>query len=1193
MYLKRLELKGFKSFASKITMNLETGVTGVVGPNGSGKSNISDGIKWVLGEQSAKTLRGSKMEDVIFSGTEKQKPLGMAEVSLVLDNEDGGIPIDFSEVKVTRRAYRSGENEYLINQSPCRLKDVRELFMDTGIGKDGYSIVGQGKIDEILSHKAEDRRKVIEEAVGIVKYKSRKEEAQRKLRGTEENLQRLADILKELEDRIGPLREQKEKAEKYLTLYESLKEGEVRHILKDISEIHENSGRLEEKKQRLKAEIHEVERKTEDGEKKITLLEESIEALQREQEEREAAYYGKKEEMQNREGLRKMNQGEVAHLQEREQDLQQRILQGEKRIEEVTEELAREEKEIAALQETLSTLEQDLHRQEALYEKHHRKNLHRKEDVENVKGEIIEDMNRLSDWKVDLANLGNLKKSMDQRKNQIEDQLKKNRNTQREKEQRLNTLESNFQQVEKREGELREKKTALEKDLEYKEGKLKKDHQNIREKDRRLENKKSKVQMLKNLEASKEGFHRSVKEVLQRGKKDPEFGKGLYGAVADLIKVPKGYELALETALGYAMQNLVVRDEEKGKELIRYCKAHKLGRITLLPKSTVSGKGLQSRERKIIQGEESAAVALEIIDYPKELESVFSALLGKVVVLPDLNRGVPLAKALNHRVKIVTLEGDVMNPGGSMSGGSQQQKSQGLLARKRELKNLIRETEAEEKALESLRSQGETLEKEMKSLQQQQRTMEASLQKIAIEKATLREQLTQQRQSLEESRREVREQEKERLQLKETEGDYHKEYQVLEEKINKLEARLNKNRSHIQAEEKDLLKELDEIEGLKEEIQEMQVRKASLEEQIKALNNRAQTHKQEIQRQNRGIEQNKETIVKGQKEIEDLNRKINDQFREGKREKEALELLKDEGEACKKKEREALESKKELEKQYKEGLETLKTREEALYKLEMKEGKLEVQRENLHQGLWEKYEMSEAQAREWIASKKGELSQGEIQSLKGKIKALGHVNLEAVEEYRETKERYDFLNQQQKDLLEAKKSLNRIIKEMESTMKDQFLKQLKVIKKEFNQTFARLFGGGKADLVLEDEEDPLETGITILARPPGKKLQSLSLLSGGERALTAIALLFAILKIKPSPFCVLDEIEAALDESNVYRFAGFLKELAGDTQFIVVTHRKGTMEAADTLYGVTMETEGISKLVSVRMKDYLEDEKAI
>ncbi len=1193
MHLKRVELKGFKSFASKITMNLETGVTGVVGPNGSGKSNISDGIKWVLGEQSAKTLRGAKMEDVIFSGTEKQKPLGMAEVSLVLDNEDGGIPIDFSEVKVTRRAYRSGENEYLINQSPCRLKDVRELFMDTGIGKDGYSIVGQGKIDEILSHKAEDRRKVIEEAVGIVKYKSRKEEAQRKLRGTEENLQRLSDILKELENRLGPLKEQKEKAEKYLGLYESLKEGEVRHILKEISEIDEKAGKLKEEKQRLKAELREIEETTEEEETKIRSLEEKIQGYQKTHEQKETAYYHKKDRIQEMEGLIRMNQGEVEHLKERARDLQERIRQGEKRKEEITGELNRGKGEMATLQSRLSTLAQDLNRERTLYDKSHAKNLNRKEDVEKVKGEIIEDMNRLSDWKVDLANLGSLKKSMDQRKNQIEAQLEENRTAQKEKQQRATALQRSFEDRKQQEAEHREKKKSLERALEQKEEEGQAYGNSIKEKERRLENKRSKIQMLRNLEASKEGFHRSVKEVLKQGKRDPGFAKGLYGAVADLVKVPRGYELALETALGYAMQNLVVKDEEKGKELIRYCKTNKLGRITVLPKSTVSGKSLQPRERKIIDEEPKASVALDMIQYPKELESVFSSLLGKVVILPDLNYGVTMAKALNHRLKIVTLEGDVMNPGGSMTGGSQQQKSQGLLARKRELKSLLQEVGTEEKALENLRRKGEALKQEIQSLREQRQKKEENLQQIAIEKATLKEQLSQENQRVEEAHGKIREQNKELMQLKDTEEEYSKEYGVLEEKINNLEARLGKNRSYIQSEEKDLLEEVDEIEGLKERIQEMQVRKASMEEQIKALESKIQSHRQEMERQNRGIEENKELIAKGERERESIERNMESQSRETEQEKRALESLKKEGEACKEKEQRALESKREIEEHLKEHRDRLKTREEGLYKLELKETKLEVQRENLHQGLWEKYEMSDAQGREWIASKKGSLTQGEIQSLKAKIKALGHVNLEAVEEYRETKERFDFLDQQQGDLLEAKKSLNRIIKEMESTMKTQFLQQLKVIKGEFNQTFARLFGGGKADLVLEDETDPLETGITILARPPGKKLQSLSLLSGGERALTAIALLFAILKIKPSPFCVLDEIEAALDESNVYRFAGFLKELAGDTQFIVVTHRKGTMEAADTLYGVTMETEGISKLVSVKMKDYLEEEKAM
>ena len=1193
MHLKRLELKGFKSFASKITMDLETGVTGVVGPNGSGKSNISDGIKWVLGEQSAKTLRGAKMEDVIFSGTEKQKPLGMAEVSLVLDNEDGGIPIDYSEVKITRRAYRSGENEYLINQSPCRLKDIRELFMDTGIGKDGYSIVGQGKIDEILSHKAEDRRKVIEEAVGIVKYKSRKEEAQRKLKGTEENLQRLSDILKELGSRIGPLKEQKEKAEKYLTLYETLKKGEVKHILDELSGIDQKIQQLEGQKERTAEEIQQGQEDNKRVEGEILSLEEAIRAYQEQYEQKEAAYYQKKDGIQEIESLKRMNQSEIQHLNVRDQELQKRIKESAQRKKEIEQELALNQREREKMETGLTSIKEDLQSKESLYEKNHGKNRDRKEAVEKVKGEIIEQMNQLSDWKVDLANLGSMKNSIDQRKSRIKEDLEKNLNLQGEQKELMEKLFGEVEENRKHRQDLQEQLKTLEIELQKMEEAFQRHLDRIREKDRLLENKKSKVQLLKNLEASKEGFNRSVKEVLKKAGRDPEFKQGLYGAVADLIKVPKGYELAIETALGYAMQNLIVADEEKGKELIAYCKDHKLGRITVLPKTTIGQKSLQHREIEKIQQEVKASIALDIIQYPKELEAIFSSLLAKVVIVPDLSFGVPMAKALNHRIKIVTLDGDLMNPGGSMTGGSLQQKSQGLLARKRELKVLAGEVMEEEKQLEELRLKSEGFHREKETGEDKKLQLNQKMQRLAIEKATQKEQLLQQEQRLEESRREILDRKKELSQLERTEGDYSKEHQALEEKITALKESLSENRGFIQVEEKKLSHKLLEMEGLKEEIQQLQVRRASMEEQIKALESKIQGLEQEIHRQNGAIKQDKKEIAKGEQQRTETEQKIQHQSLQITGGEASLKKLKAEADALKEKEQADFQRKKESEKTYREQTGKLKEREEALYKLEMKKTKFDTQRENLHQNLWEKYEMSYEQGVQWLDSREVNLTPGEIQSLKNRIRALGHVNVEAVEEYKETKERYDFLDQQQKDLLEAKKSLNRIIDEMESTMEVQFLQQLKIIKKEFNHTFSRLFGGGTADLVLEDEEEPLETGINILARPPGKKLQSLSLLSGGERALTAIALLFAILKIKPSPFCVLDEIEAALDESNVYRFAGFLKELARETQFIVVTHRKGTMESADMLYGVTMETEGISKLISVKMKDYEINEKAI
>ncbi len=1193
MHLKRLELKGFKSFASKITMNLETGVTGVVGPNGSGKSNISDGIKWVLGEQSPKTLRGAKMEDVIFSGTEKQKPLGMAEVSLILDNEDGGIPIDYSEVKITRRAYRSGENEYLINQSPCRLKDIRELFMDTGIGKDGYSIVGQGKIDEILSHKAEDRRKVIEEAVGIVKYKSRKEEAQKKLKGTDENLQRLSDILRELGGRMGPLKEQKEKAEKYLKLYETLKEGEVKQILEHLSENDGKMQRLEQEKQEIREEIHGLKVESNKVEAEITAMEEGIEAHQKNYQQKETHYYEKKDEIQEIEGLKRINEGEIEHLESRKEELENRIRQGERRKEEVHREYTKARKDLEELKAYLTTLEKDLQSEKSVYDENHQINRHRKEDVEKIKSEIIEDMNLLSDWKVDYANLESLKNSIDQRKNQIKEALEDHLQRQKEKEQDFEELQRTLEdllknrKVQEETGEsLMRRKEEVERDLKVHAGK-------IEEKNRHHQHRNSKIQLLKNLEAAKEGFHRSVKEVLKKAKKDTAFGEGLYGAVADLIKVPKGYELAIETALGYAMQNLIVEDEEKGKALIHYCKTHKLGRITVLPKTTISGKSLQKWEQSTIDQEPKASVALDIINYPRELEAIFSSLLGKVVVLPDLDSGVRMARQLKHRIKIVTREGDVLNPGGSMTGGSQHQKNHGLLSRKRELKSLLVEAEKEEKNLADLQQRASELEGQKKDFDRKKTESDQKIQGFAIEEARVKEQLHQQKQQLQDFTKEIADRKTEFSQLEKTEAEYKEEHRGLEEKIKNLQNRLSRNRAHIQVEEKDLVQQINKIEGLKERIQEMQVRKASTEEQIKALENKLQDQEQELRRQEKAVREDQKEIENGLEEKEHMRQEIEKQEAAIKQGAEYLERLKKQGEEYKEKEQKTLRSKKEIEKKHQSQRDVIKDREEALYKLEMQGTKLEVQLENLHQSLWEKYEMSYEQGLQWIQSKNGKLSPGEIQGLKKEIKNLGNINIEAIEEYREAKERFEFLDQQQKDLLEAKKSLNRIIREMESTMKIQFLDQLAVIKKEFNQTFVRLFGGGKADLVLEDENDPLETGINILARPPGKKLQSLSLLSGGERALTAIALLFAILKIKPSPFCVLDEIEAALDESNVYRFAGFLQELAIDTQFIVVTHRKGTMEAADTLYGVTMEKEGISKLVSVKMKDYLDEEKAI
>ncbi len=1190
MYLKRLELKGFKSFASKIVMDLETGVTGVVGPNGSGKSNISDGIKWVLGEQSAKTLRGAKMEDVIFSGTEKTKALGMAEVSIVLDNEDGGLPIDYGEVKVTRRAYRSGENEYLINQSPCRLKDVRELFMDTGIGKDGYSIVGQGKIDEILSHKAEDRRRVIEEAVGIVKYKTRKEEAQRKLKGTEENLSRVADILRELENRIEPLKEQKEKAETYQRIYKKLKLAEIHYSIEEIGKSKEKIEQILTLEEALKEEKSGVEDELRSLVGKREELQEEIEAREEEINHNQRFYYEKKEELQRERGNEKLLEGEEEHLKAQQKRDKEQIRSCENRICEIENEIQQVEQALKTLGEEKGELLKELSHDEEIYDGVQEKARKKGEGVERAKGEIIEDMNRLSDWKVDLANLTSLEKSLREREVTLRDRQEKNRERIRRQRKEIGGILKEKDEK----GSLHQKvKENLESTLSLMRDREKETSRREKELNIRIngrETKKQEIRFLRGLEENKEGFQRSVKTLLKESEKDQSLKKGLYGAVGDLIKVPRGYEVAIETALGYAVQNLVVEDEDAGKKLINYCKNRKLGKITVLPRTTIGKKGLQPREKEVLCKYPEAKVAGEITEYPGKLAGIFSNLLGRVVIVPTLEDAIPLAKELKHRTKIVTYEGDLMNTGGSMTGGSQGGKSQGILSRKGKLTTLIKEYRLDQEWISEKDQELQKVKVQLQEEEEKKDLLEEELQVIVIELAKLREQLQQKEEALKSFDEEEHSMEEEIIQLRETAKNNQGEYQGLEVKIKELEVSLGSNREKIQEQEKALQEEARRMEILRESIQEKRVAKASYEEKEQSGTREIQSLKGEIQRQEDDIQLYRENLRKAEDKKLEIHERKQQLTRLKQEIEETLEKTREEHKIMEEGKKNLSEKEKNLVSEEKLLESRVREISEKISHQQMKSAKIEVQLENLYQNLWERYEMSYAQGLSYLEGKEGRLSQREMQKLKQEIKALGHVNLDSILEYQETMERFEFLGKQHKDLMEGKKSLLKIIREMELTMSLEFIEGIQEIRRKFNETFTRLFGGGKADLVLEDEEDPLNTGINIVARPPGKKLQNLSLLSGGERSLTAIALLFAILEIKPSPFCVLDEIEAALDESNVGRFAKFLKELAEETQFIVVTHRKGTMEAADVLYGVTMEKEGVSKLVSVKIQDYVEEE---
>lgn len=1193
MQLKKLEIQGFKSFANKIEINFESGITGVVGPNGSGKSNISDSIRWVLGEQSAKTLRGSKMEDIIFSGAADRKPLGMAEVSITLDNSSETLPIDYSEVRITRRVYRSGDSEYFLNKSSCRLKDVRELLMDTGIGKDGYSIIGQGKIDEILSNKSEDRRQIFEEAAGIVKYKTRKDEAEKKLTSTKENLLRVLDILNELEGQLSPLKKQSMKAKEFTILKEKLLNLEVNLFIREIDkidaelklmyeQIHVLNQSIEEQQkekdfynntlQELEVLLNQCSIKIANKQDEYFNIQKSIEKI-------EGQINLKKEKSNNTDANIKRIQIEIKEIQKEQDHLSVKLEEKLKYFNEICSELD-------SIQEYLSsqTLEYD--------ELHHR-NSQKEKDVEDYKTFILDTINEISDLKSEIKGLKTLMTTMEERHSQVSNERIEYQQRISEKAKQLNDLKRDLSEVEKCNQGIGTNIAEQNQHKEYLTSQLNKASNEMNTIQNHLRNKEARRTVIEDMEREHEGYNKSVKNILMACNKDKELGKGVFGAIADLIQVPKGYEVALETALGPALQYIVSKEENDGKRLIQYLKKYNLGRITVLPLTTIQGRTITKEELGIIENFHDAKIAFDIIQYENTFKNIFSSLLSRVLVVTNLDQGIELARKLNHKFKIVTLDGDVLNIGGSLTGGSVSGKTTSILGRKRELEDLI-------VAIDDFQHQWETkkqgylnLEEEIKSVVANVEDLNTNIQENRIQIATLNSTIEQVTQEIHRLQSLYDNAENEIKQIGHTKEETNHRYLQLENEVKKLEQAVENVKTKISSNQLELLDKKQELDRISNVLTGHKVKLATSEEQkksslveIQRLQNSIKNNEDMILNKKNQLEKEQEFCILLSNEIHGLKDEFDNLWRSINVYEDELKKYKEEKEIHQSKESEH----KKLLKQVETILLEL---QDSMHKLDVKRTRLEMQQQGYYTKLWEEYELTYAEAINFKSeiSDVGNTSK-EIKELKDRLKALGAVNLDSIEEYEKVKERYDFLKAQQEDLNEAQKSLVKVISDMEVTMQKQFMDQFKIIKENFNTVFAKLFGGGKADLILEDSENVLECGIDIVAQPPGKKLQNLSLLSGGERALTAISLLFAILLVKPSPFCILDEIEAALDDANVYRYAQFLKELSKDTQFIVVTHRKGTMESADALYGVTMQESGISSLVSVKLSDNKNDEIA-
>ncbi|MEG2893170.1 MAG: chromosome segregation protein SMC [Clostridium sp.] len=1178
MYLKKIEVKGFKSFADKIELDFEKGITAVVGPNGSGKSNIADAIKWVLGEQSAKSLRGGKMEDVIFAGTQKRGALGFAEVSLIIDNGDGLIDFEYSEITVKRRLYRTGESEYYINGTQCRLKDILEVFMDTGIGKDGYSLIGQGKIDEILSTKSEDRRHLFEEAAGIVKYKWRKNEAERRLENTRQNLLRVDDIIEELENQIEPLREQSEGARRFLSLRDSLKDTEINLIAHNYSDLLERLKKLKEEEGSLKI----TKNQYDENKIKLTL---EYEALKESIKNIEESYIDTNKKMVEMEKTFEGKQGNLKLLNERHDNL---VKEKERIKEEIQEEktiiknivssineyknLLSSEKEKAkevegkllSEEEEFTNLYQDFLESEKLIES-------KKSDAIQILKDLSEVSNRENSSEINIKNLENRKEQIDREKS-----IKIDRKDVLVKE--VNEAKSKVEAIK---GEINNSTSEIE---SAKESNIR--HQNTLNtlnKERNevydsLKQREAKHKTLLAMENDMEGFSRAVKSIMKKYTNKSQ----VFGTINEIIRVPRGFETAIETTLSAALQNIVVKDEDIAKNAIEYLKANRLGRATFYPLTVIKARESFLRENvKSING--FKGIASDIVEYDKMFSNVVKSLLSRVIICDNLISAREIAKATDYSFRIVTLEGDVINSGGSYTGGSSNLKNSGLISRKNTIITLEEEIETYKKKLyeveESLKSTRDIIsgvETKITTLKDRHQDL---ISRFNNEKSKI---------SLTESNITLAE---------EDILDLNVEFEHIDIEMGK-----NKEFLSIASGEKDRLLRLQEIleteiESLsnvhrdkgkvKEEIQDKitkvkinltEIKKSieGIEDKIDSLDREKSSHERRINIFSSKIADMESTIVATQDETKKIIVEIQNIST-------AVITIKNKIYEVEQSKKDSSEKREYIESSMAKIEESISSLIESIHKFEMQISKIEIEIDSIKVKLWEDYEIAIPEAlnsKKHIESIKDEIKK--VQGIKQEIKSLGNININAIEEFKKVIERYEFLTSQKEDLLNAEGSLVKVIDEMTIKMREQFVDKFKIMRENFSITFKELFGGGYADLKMEGD-DPLTSGIDIIVQPPGKKLQSLTLLSGGEKGLSAIALVFAILKMKPTPFCVLDEIEAALDDANVNRYAKFLKEYAKKTQFIIITHRKGSMAAADCLYGVTMEEKGVSKMISLKL----------
>ena len=1181
MYLKSIEIHGFKSFANKIVFKFHNGITGIVGPNGSGKSNVADAVRWVLGEQRIKQLRGASMQDVIFSGTELRKPLGYAYVAITLDNSDHQLAIDYDEVTVARRIYRSGESEYLLNGTICRLKDVNELFYDTGIGKEGYSIIGQGQIDKILSGKPEERRELFDEAAGIVKFKRRKVAAQKKLEDEKQNLVRVNDILSELEKQIGPLEKQSEVAKVYLKKKEELKTLDVNVFLLENVRLQEQLASADEKYhiasgdlETTSAQYEKIKEEYEQIQGQIELLDETIEQS--------------RSALTDTSVLRGKLEGEINVLKEQiksagsnEEHLKSRQETVQKEIDEKSEDKAAILKDKQVIDEQVAEIEKARNeaREKLLAIQSKIEELNN--NIESGKNTIIDALNSRATIKSKLGRYDTMTEQINIRKAELTSRLLRIKSDEAKQEAVMNQLNAEFEKINEEIRALNDSQASKEEELSLIRDELSSKDQKLRDTQVSYHQEKSKLEALSNLTERYEGYGGSVKKVMEC--KDRE--KGIIGVVADIIKVDKKYETAIETALGGNIQNIVTDDEETAKRMIAYLKQNKGGRATFLPLTSITNpqefKNPEALKEKGVIG-----MADELVKVDKKYQNVAKAMLGRIVVVDNVDNAVKIARKFDYGIRMVTIEGELLVPGGAISGGAFKNNSN-LLGRRREMEELEAKVKKFLKEIDTILQDIEDTKARRNKLRLSLEEDKAALQKKFIEQNTARLNVIKAKERKDEASEGS-------MELKNEEREIENQIQEIrlsKENIQKELADSEALEKNVEEQIKQFQKELEENRLLESE---QSAHVASWDVEVEKMLQQQGFHQQNVDRINGEIDrfaaelaEIKEGLLKCREDMETKKNNI----LEIEQTITASHTTQSDAE---KKLRDDIAKKEELSAKQKNFFNDREALSERMAALDKEVYRLNAQKEKFQEALeshinymWDEYEITLSDAAALRNEAMTDLSamKKEISSLKDQIKKLGDVNVNAIEDFKNLMERYSFLKTQHDDLVEAEKTLEGIIEELDSAMRKQFNEKFAEISREFDKVFKELFGGGKGTLELMEDEDILEAGIRIIAQPPGKKLQNMMQLSGGEKALTAIALLFAIQNLKPSPFCLLDEIEAALDESNVSRFAKYLHKLTRNTQFIVITHRRGTMEQVDRLYGITMQEKGVSTLVSVNLID--------